>query len=250
MSRRERYTRAIQDAFPYTIPVFIGFIVLGTAYGVLMSSKGYAPIFSILMSMIAFCGSMQYVSITLLVSTFQPFYALFLSFLVNARHLFYGLSMLEKYKGIKKVKPFLIFALCDETFSVVCNANPKEGTDKTLFYLFISLFNYLYWAIGTAIGAFIGSFIKFDTNGLDFALTALFVVIFVEQWKSMKNHIPALIGIVCSVLALVVVGQTFFILVAMILILLIMIVFRNQIEDRTRKEVSDDGYNIERYDGE
>ena len=237
MSCRERYTRAMKDAFPYTIPVFIGFIVLGTAYGVLMSSKGYAPIFAILMSMIAFCGSMQYVSITLLVSTFQPFYALFLSFLVNARHLFYGLSMLEKYKGIKKAKPFLIFTLCDETFSVLCNAEPKNETDRTLFYVFISLFNYLYWVIGTAIGSLIGSLITFDTKGLDFALTALFVVIFVEQWKSQKNHIPSIIGIVCSIFALLLVGQTFFILAAMVLILLIMVLFRNQIEKKTREEV-------------
>lgn len=236
MSYRERYTRAMKDAFPYTIPVFIGFIVLGTAYGVLMSSKGYAPIFAILMSMIAYCGSMQYVSITLLVSTFQPFYALFLSFLVNARHLFYGLSMLEKYKGIKKAKPFLIFTLCDETFSVLCNTNPKKETDRTLFYVFISLFHYLYWVIGTAIGSFIGSFISFDTEGLDFALTALFVVIFVEQWKSQRNHIPSMIGVVCSILSLLVVGQTFFILAAMVLILLIMVLFRNQIETKTREE--------------
>lgn len=230
MTRREQYKIAIKDAFPYTIPVFVGFIVLGTAYGVLMSSKGYAPIFAILMSLIAFCGSMQYVSITLLVSTFNPVYALFLSFLVNARHLFYGLSMLQKYKGMKKAKPFLIFTLCDETFSVVCNATPKEGTNKTMFYVFVSLLNYLYWVIGTAFGAFIGSFIKFETAGLDFALTALFVVIFVEQWKSQKKHIPAIIGVVCSIVSLLIVGQTFFILVAMVLILVITIAFRNQID--------------------
>lgn len=231
MLRHEEYKTAIKDAFPYTIPVLVGFIVLGTAYGVLMSSKGYAPIFAILMSLIAFCGSMQYVSITLLVSTFNPINALFLSFLVNARHLFYGISMLNKYKKMKKAKPFLIFTLCDETFSVVCNATPKEGTNRTLFYVFISLFNYLYWTIGTAFGAFIGSFIKFDTTGIDFALTALFVVIFVDQWKSQKNHIPAMIGVICSIVSLLLVGQTFFILVAMVFILIITIAFRNQIDN-------------------
>ena len=227
--QKEQCKQAFKEAFPLTVPVLVGFLVLGAAYGVIMSSKGYSPIFSVLMSLIAFCGSMQYVAITLLVSVFQPFYALFLSLLVNARHIFYGLSMLDKYRDIKNAKPLLIFTLCDETFSIVCNATPKEGTNKTLFYLFISLLNYLYWALGTALGAIIGSYISVDTTGLDFSLTALFVVIFIEQWKSQKNHTPALIGVVCSVLCLLIFGETFFLIAAMICILCIIIAFQKQL---------------------
>lgn len=230
MNRRKELVTALKDAFPYTIPVLVGFSVLGIAYGVLMSSKGYAPIFSILMSLIAFCGSMQYVAITLLVSTFQPFSALLLSILVNARHIFYGLSMIKKYEPMKKAKLFLIFTLCDETFTVLCNATPKEGTNKTMFYVLVSLLNYLYWSIATAVGAFIGSRITFDTAGLDFALTALFVVMFVEQWKSTKNHKPAMLGVICSVFSLILVGDTFFILVAMFFILALTILGRRQME--------------------
>lgn len=232
MKRKEQLKLAFKEAFPHTVPVFVGFLVLGTAYGVLMSSKGYAPIVSILMSLIAFCGSMQYVAITLLVSTFQPLYALFLSLLVNARHIFYGLSMLEKYKDMKKAKPFLIFTLCDETFSVLCNVTPKEGTNKTMFYVIISVLNYLYWATGTAVGAFIGKYIRFNTTGLDFALTALFVVIFVEQWKTQKEHAPAVIGVLCAAICLVLVGETYFILAAMVSILIIFLAFRKKFEGR------------------
>lgn len=235
MKHREQIKVAFKEAFPLTVPVLVGFLVLGTAYGVLMSSKGYAPIFSILMSLIAFGGSMQYVAITLLVSSFQPFYALFLSFLVNARHIFYGLSMLEKYRDMKRAKPFLIFTLCDETFSVVCNVTPKEGTNRTMFYVFISLLNYLYWAIGTAIGAIIGKYINFDTKGLDFALTALFVVIFLDQWKTKENRRPAMIGVVSSVICLLLVNETFFILAAMVLIVVVTLASRTQM-DKSKEE--------------
>lgn len=236
MSRKHEMKKAFLDAFPYTIPVLVGFLVLGMAYGVLMSSKGYAPIWSLLMSLIAFCGSMQYVAITLLVSAFQPWYALFLSLLVNARHIFYGLSMLDKYKETKKLKPVLIYTLCDETFSVLCNAKPKEDTNKTMFYFFVSFLDYFYWSIGTLVGALLGSMIRFDTTGLDFALTALFVVIFVEQWKSTKRHEPAVIGVICSVICLFIFGERFFILASMALILLVTIVFRNKLEVNQDKE--------------
>ena len=169
---------ALRAAVPATIPVMTGFLCLGIAYGVLMQSKGYGPGWSVLMSAIAFGGSMQFVAITLLTTAFDPIQAFLLSIMVNARHMFYGLSLLDKYKGLGKVRPFLIYVLCDETFSLVSTLEPPEGVAGKDFYFWISLLDYLYWITGTALGGLAGNLITFDTTGLDFALTALFVVLF------------------------------------------------------------------------
>ena len=134
---------AFRAAFPQTIPVFTGFLILGIAYGVLMQSKGYGVQWAVLMSALAFSGSMQFVAITLLTTVFDPLQALLMSLMVNARHLFYGISMLEKYRGLGKVRAFLIFSLCDETFSIVSSVEPPEGVERKYFYLFISLLDYL-----------------------------------------------------------------------------------------------------------
>ena len=174
---------ALRAAFPATIPVMTGFLCLGTAYGLLMQSKGYGPGWSVLMSAIAFGGSMQFVAVTLLTTAFDPVQAFLLSVMVNARHMFYGLSLLDKYKGLGKVRPFLIYVLCDETFSMVSTLEPPEGVARRDFYFWISLLDYLYWITGTALGGLLGSFLTFDTTGLDFALTALFVVLFIYGWN-------------------------------------------------------------------
>ena len=174
---------ALRAAFPATIPVMTGFLCLGTAYGLLMQSKGYGPGWSVLMSAIAFGGSMQFVAVTLLTTAFDPVQAFLLSVMVNARHMFYGLSLLDKYKGLGKVRPFLIYVLCDETFSLVSTLEPPEGVARKDFYFWISLLDYLYWITGTALGGLLGSFLTFDTTGLDFALTALFVVLFIFGWN-------------------------------------------------------------------
>ena len=171
---------ALRAAFPATIPVMTGFLCLGTAYGLLMQSKGYGPGWSVLMSAIAFGGSMQFVAVTLLTTAFDPVQAFLLSVMVNARHMFYGLSLLDKYKGLGKVRAFLIYVLCDETFSLVSTLEPPEGVARRDFYFWISLLDYLYWITGTALGGLLGSFLTFDTTGLDFALTALFVVLFLS----------------------------------------------------------------------
>ena len=183
-TKKHKFIQALSAAFPHTLPVLAGFLVLGIAYGMLMLEKGYGPEWSVLMSAVAYCGSMQFVAITLLTTAFQPLEALILSLLVNARHLFYGLSMLDKYKGFGKVKGFLIYTLCDETFSIVSSATPPEGVEPKYFYLSISLLDYLYWVGGTLIGGLIGNWMPFDMKGLDFALTALFVVLFLEQITS------------------------------------------------------------------
>lgn len=222
--------QAFRAAFPHTIPVLTGFLVLGMAYGVLMQTKGYGVVWAVLMSAIAFCGSMQFVAITLLTTAFHPIQAFLLSIMVNARHLFYGLSMLEKYKGFgKKAKAFLIYVLCDETFSIVCSTTPPEGIEAKEFYLAISLLDYSYWIIGTALGSLVGTVITFNTKGLDFALTALFVVLFLEQWKEKRNRIPGLVGIGSTLLSLILFGPGNLVIPAMVLILGILLAGRRRL---------------------
>jgi 4-azaleucine resistance transporter AzlC len=220
---------ALKAAFPKTIPVLTGFIFLGIAYGILMNSKGYGFIWAVLMSLLVFAGSAQYVAITALTSAFNPVYALVLTLMVNARHLFYGISMLDRYKGMGKLKPYLIFGLCDETFSIVCTTEPQDGVDRKWFAFFITLLDHSYWVIGTAIGGLLGYMVSFNTKGLDFVLTALFVVIFTGQWKGSANRKPAMIGVACSVVCLTVFGPGNFIIPSMIAIIAVLSILRKKL---------------------
>ena len=221
---------ALKAAFPHTIPVFTGFTFLGIAYGILMNSKGYGVGWTALTSFMVFAGSAQYVAITFLTSVFNPIYALLITLMINARHLFYGISMLDKYKSTGKLKPYLIFGLCDETFSITCSTEPPEGVNRNWFMFFITMLDHSYWVFGSTLGALLGSMISFNTRGLDFVLTALFVVIFLGQWKTQKNHKPAIIGVLCSIISLVVFGQSNFIIPSMIAILVILTVSRKALE--------------------
>ena len=224
-----RWGRLLRTAFPTTVPVMTGFLVLGFAYGVLMDTKGYGPLWSTLMSLLAFGGSMQYVAITLLTTVFDPIQAFLLSVMVNARHLFYGLALLEKYKGLGKVRGFLIFALCDETFSLVSTVELPADVDRKDFYLGVSILNYGYWVLATAVGGLMGDLIPFDTPGLDFALTALFVVLFMEQWKKRENRFAGATGIACAVAALVTFGAEQMVIPAMILMAVILLGGRKRV---------------------
>lgn len=230
-------TRAFRAAVPCTIPVLTGFTFLGIAYGILMNSKGFGVGYIILMSLLVFAGSAQYVAITFLTTVFNPVYALLMTLMVNARHLFYGISMLEKYKNMGRIKPYLIFGLCDETFSIVCSVEPPEGVNSKWFRFFVTLLDHCYWVVGSAIGGVLGSMVTFNTKGLDFVLTALFVVIFVEQWKTKKNRRPAIIGILCSVICLLVFGQSNFIIPAMIAIITVLSILRkDEVEEKEQVE--------------
>lgn len=220
-NKKER--RALRAAFPATIPVMTGYLCLGMAFGVLMKTNGYGPFWAGLMSLMCFAGSMQFVTITLLTTAFDPVQAFLLSVMVNARHIFYGLAVLDKYKGLGKVRAFLIFALTDESFSLVTTVEPPEGVERKDFYFWISFLNYLYWAGGSIVGGLVGSLITFDTTGMDFALTALFVVLFMEQVKKKENRSAGLIGVGCTVLALVLFGADNLVIPAMILILLVLL---------------------------
>ena len=211
---------ALKAAFPVTVPVLTGFTCLGLAYGVLMETKGYGPLWSTMMSAIAFGGSMQFVAITLLTTVFDPVQALLLSVMVNARHIFYGLSFLDKYKGLGKIRAFLIYTLCDESFSLISTVESPENVEKRDFYFWISFLSYSYWVVATALGGLLGKFITFNTTGLDFALTALFVVLFMEQWKKPENRFAGVTGIVCAAAALALFGADRMVIAAMVLILL------------------------------
>ena len=217
--RETRRESALRWAFPRTVPVMVGYLVLGTAYGILMKVNGFGFWWAAAMSIFVYAGSLQYVGITFLASAVHPAYAFLMTLMLNARHLFYGISMLGKYSGIKAVKPYLIFGLTDETFSVVCGEEPPEGVDREKAYFWITFLDQLYWLAGSVLGVMLGSLIAFDTTGMDFALTALFVVIFVEQWESQRDHRPAIAGVAASVICLEVFGSDNFIIPAMTLIL-------------------------------
>ena len=211
-------TRALAAAFPLTLPVMAGFSFLGIAFGILMAGKGYAAGWAVLMSLVVFAGSAQYLALTFLSLPFEPLAALLLTLLVNSLHVFYGLSLLDKYKGAGRFKPYLIFGLCDETFSIVCSARAPEGVDEHWFRFFITALNHSYWVLGTAAGSLLGLLLPMDLAGMDFALTALFVVIFVSQWKSTGTHWPALAGLGCTGLALLLLGPGQFIVPALVMI--------------------------------
>lgn len=209
-------------ALPRTIPVMVGYLFLGAAYGILMNVNGYGIGWTFSISVLVYAGSLQYLGVTMLAGMVHPLAALMMSLMLNARHLFYGISMLGKYGEVKKGKPYLVFGLTDETFSVVCHDTAPKNLDQDKVYLWITLLDQCYWVLGSVLGAIAGSFITFDTTGLDFALTALFVVIFVDQWRQKEGHVPAVIGVLASVACLCLWGASSFIIPAMVLILAIL----------------------------
>lgn len=223
--------RALKAAFPHTIPVLMGYVFMGMVFGILLRVKGYHFGWALLMSIVIYAGSMQYVAVTLLTPGISFLHVVIMTFMVNARHMFYGLSMIEKFKSMGKKKAYMIFSLTDETYSLLCGAVPLPSVDKNWFYFFISLLNQIYWIIGCTLGGILGSFFTFETKGMDFAMTALFVVIFIEQWKISKNHIPALLGIIVSIICLFIFGSDFFIIPAMIGIFFALTLLRKKLDD-------------------
>jgi 4-azaleucine resistance transporter AzlC len=221
---------ALLAALPLTLPVFTGYIVLGAAYGILMDSKGFSIFWILIASIFVYAGSMQFVGVALLAAGFDPVGAFLMTLAVNARHLFYGVSMLKQYRGIGKLKPYLIFSLTDETFSILCSAKVPENAEPKWFYFFVSLLDHLYWITGSLIGGILGSLIKFNTKWIDFVLTALFVVILISQWQSAKNHLPAVIGIISAILCRLIFGASNFIIPAMIMILILVTVMKTPME--------------------
>ncbi|ERI10312.1 azaleucine resistance protein AzlC [Aneurinibacillus aneurinilyticus ATCC 12856] len=230
MKKRNQVWIAFCSAFPYTVPIFAGFLFLGIAYGIYMNSLGFNAVYPIMMSLIIFAGSMEFVAAHLLLVAFNPINALFLTLMVNARHLFYGISMLDKYKKTGKKKFYLIYGLCDESFSINYTVDVPMNVDKGWFMFFVTLLNHSYWVIGAAIGGIFGSLVQFNTEGLDFVMTALFVVIFIEQWMKEKKHHSSLAGLGLSTVSLIIFGGNNFIIPAMLAILGILTVLRRPLE--------------------
>jgi len=225
----------IKNAFIRTLPVMAGYIVLGIGFGMTLENNGYGIWWAFAMSGLIYAGSMQYVAIPLLTSGASLISTALTTLMVNARHLFYGISMIDKYKGAGKKKPYMIFALTDETYSLVCQEDCPKGMDYHTLCLFISVFNQIYWVTGSVLGSLLGAVIPFDTTGVDFSMTALFVTVFVEQWLSTKNHIPAVVGLLSSVVCLAVFGQEHFLIPSMIAITVLMAVLRKIIEKGEEK---------------
>lgn len=200
-----------------------------------MKSKGFSFLYPMLMSLFIFAGSMEFVTIELLLSSFNPLYAFLLALMVNARHLFYGISMLDIYKNVGPKKAYLIFGLCDETFSVNCAVTPPPDVDKGWFMFFVTLLNHVYWVVGATLGALLGYVIRFDTTGIEFVMTALFTVMFLNQWEEKNGHRSALIGVACSFACLLLFGSGGFILPSMIGITLILLLIRKKEKEEPTK---------------
>lgn len=230
MKKRQHIGIAFRMAFPYTIPILTGFIFLGISYGLYMHSLGFSAIYPMIMSFTIFAGSMEFVAANLLLGAFNPINALVLTLMVNGRHLFYGISMLDRYRFIGKKKLYMIFGLCDESFSINSTVEVPENVDKGWFMFFVTLLNHAYWVIGATIGGVFGSLLKFNTKGLDFVMTSLFVVIFIERWMKEKTHHSALVGLGLSAGSLMLFGANQFILPAMLAILGLLTVLRKPLE--------------------
>lgn len=222
--------KALKAAFPHTLPVMAGYIVLGIGFGVLLTAKGFSPWYALLMSVVIFAGSMQYVAVDLLSGGATLIATAIMTLLIHARHLFYGISMLERFKDVGRKRSYLIFGLTDETYSLLCQVEPPEDVDRGWFYFFITALNHGYWIIGGVIGAVAGAVLPFDFRGIEFSMTALFVVILTDQWITSRDHRPAVIGLVCSVISLLLFGATHFILPAMGMILLALTLLRKPLE--------------------
>lgn len=212
----------LKAAFLATVPVMAGYLVLGMGFGVLLTSKGYGPLWAIAMSTFIYAGSMQYLAVDLLTGSTSLIAAALTTLLVNARHLFYGISMVDRYRGTGAAKPYLIFGLTDETYSLVCGGSKQP----TRYYALVTVLDHLYWVGGTALGALLGSVLPIPTEGIDFALTALFVTIAVEQWKTSTDRRPAAIGLGASVLCLLLFGPERFLIPAMLLITAALLILR------------------------
>lgn len=224
----------VKHAFITSLPVMAGYIVLGTGFGILLSAKGYSFWWALLMSVTVFAGSMQYVGVNLLAGGASVISAFLMTLMVNARHLFYGISMIENYRDLGWRKWYAIFGLTDETYSLVCG-NPEfpDGVERKNFIFLLTLMNQCYWIFGSVLGAVLGNVIPFSTAGIDFSMTALFVIIFVEQWEKNRQHFPALLGLSVSIACLLLFGTDRFMVPSMIGISLGLFLFRNKMERGT-----------------
>lgn len=222
--------RALAAALPHTLPIMAGFLFLGMTYGVHATASGLPPWIPVLTSLAVFAGSAEFVAVNLLLGAFNPIQALAMTLMINARHLFYGVSLLEKYKGTGLKKLYLIFGMCDESFSINCSARVPEGVDRGQFYFCVTLLDHLYWVTGVTLGSLFGAFVTFNTEGLDFVMTAMFTVILLEQLQKKQSRPAALLGLGLSLIALLAFGADRFLIPAMLAILAVLTLLRRPLE--------------------
>lgn len=226
------YKKAFKKAFPYTIPVFTGYLFIGTAFGVMFAEKGYSFLWAMFMSIVVFAGSGQYLAVNFFAPGVSFLQVIFLTFMVNVRHVFYGISLVERFNRFGKSRWYMIFGLTDETYSLLCTTKVPEGVDEEKFLFAITILDHSYWVLGSIIGAIAGTVLPISSEGIEFAMTALFVVIFIEQWMEKKNRIPELIGVCIATIALVIFGSSNFVLPAMLLIIAVLLVSKKKLVDK------------------
>lgn len=224
------YRQAFRKAFPYTIPVLTGYLFIGIAFGVMYAEKGYNFLWAMLMSLLVYAGSGQYLAVNFFVPGISFVQVIFMTLMVNVRHIFYGISLLDRFHSMGKKRWYMIFGLTDETYSLLCTTKVPEDVDEEKFLFAISIMNQSYWVIGSVIGSLAGTLIPFNSEGIDFAMTALFVVIFVEQWMDKKNRVPGVIGVAAAFVCLQIFGADNFVLPSMLLIVLLLFVGRTRLE--------------------
>ena len=222
--------KTLAAAFPVTVPVLMGYLAIGMAFGLMLQSIGYGALWAVLMSLVIYAGSGQYLGVSLLAAGAPLTQVAFLTLVINFRHLVYGLSMLEKFRGMGWRKLYMIFALTDETYALLSSARAPEGVDEHDFIFLVSLLNHSYWVIGSDIGALLGSALAFDTTGVDFAMTALFLVIAVGQWNSTGSHLPALLGGAATLASLLLVGAEDMLLPALAIIVIALTLLRPRLD--------------------
>lgn len=230
------YRQAFRKAFPYTIPVLTGYLFIGIAFGVMYAEKGYSFLWAMLMSLLVYAGSGQYLAVNFFVPGISFLQVIFMTLMVNIRHVFYGISLLEKFNRMGKKRWYMIFGLTDETYSLLCTTRVPKGVEEEKFLFAITLLNQSYWVIGSAIGGLAGALLPFNSEGIDFAMTALFVVIFVEQWMDRKNRIPAVTGVVAAWICLQIFGVDNFVLPSMLFIILVLFMGRTRLESGVTEE--------------
>ena len=228
--------KTLAAAFPVTVPVLMGYLAIGIAFGLMLQSAGYGAGWAALMSLTIYAGSGQYLGVALLAAGAPPARTAFLTLMVNFRHLVYGLSMLEKFRGMGVRKFYMIFALTDETYALLSSARAPEGVDEHDFFFLVSLLDQSYWVAGSVIGSLLGSALGFDTTGVDFAMTALFLVIAVGQWRSAGSHIPALLGGAATLASLLLVGAEDMLLPALAVIVAVLALLRPRLEGSPDRE--------------
>lgn len=226
----------LRYSFIKTLPVMCGYLFTGLAFGLLLQNAGYSFIWAFLISLVVYAGSMQFVLVTLLTGGVSLPTVAIMTLLINSRHAFYGLSFIEKFKKMGKLYPYMVFSLTDETYSLLCSTIPPKRYKENWAYFFMAFLDHCYWIIGSVAGGIIGKLIPFDMTGIDFAMTALFTVIFVEQWIDAKSHIPAVTGVVSGFIFLIILGPSKFILPSLVVTVLILNVLRNTLDEEKKGE--------------